>query len=283
MMPNLSVLILTVLCMTVMPAKAALEVIGSGFGRSGTDTMRVALNALGYKTDHIKEILENGLTAHMETWHELLKNGCDDEAASKALYEDLGYTAAVDFPTSACWEALMRAYPMAKIVHTQRKSGEDWYASASDSILSLMHTFPFNIFKRIDPFFIRFAKMCDQMWGRIVKRPIEASLDPGFPHAYKDEIIAAYDANNVRVLEMVTPKRLLIHDHKKGWASLCHFLGKPVPDIDYPHTNTRAEFHAFKRNIAMGVAAMLIMAPIVLGLAFKLVFKLFNGQKIKEA
>jgi len=221
MVPNLSVLILTVLCMMVMPTKAALEVIGSGFGRSGTDTMRVALNALGYKTYHMKEILENGLTAHMETWHELLKNGCDDEAASKALYEDLGYTAAVDFPTSACWEALMWAYPMAKIVHTQRKSGEDWYASASDSILSLMQKFPFNIFKRIDPFFIHFAKMSDQLWGRIMKRAMEASLDPGF-------IIAAYDANNVRVLEMVTPDRLLIHDQRRAghpcatfWANLC--------------------------------------------------------------
>eukprot|EP00957_Ditylum_brightwellii_P027696 2093672-Ditylum_brightwellii.AAC.1 len=59
-------------------------------------------------------------------------------------------------------------------------------------------------------------------------------------------------------------------------------FGKPVPKIDYPHTKTRAEFHEFTRNIARGVAAMLIMALIVLGFAFKLVFKLFNGQKMNE-
>eukprot|EP00957_Ditylum_brightwellii_P206133 15346966-Ditylum_brightwellii.AAC.1 len=122
MMHKLSVLILTVLYMMVMLTKAAFEVIGSGFGHSGTNTMHVVLNALGYKTYHMKEIFENELTAHVETWHKLLKNGCDDEMALKALYKDLGYTAAVDFPTAACWEALMRVYPMAKIVHTQCKS-----------------------------------------------------------------------------------------------------------------------------------------------------------------
>eukprot|EP00957_Ditylum_brightwellii_P196758 14990706-Ditylum_brightwellii.AAC.1 len=196
MMPNLSVLILTVLCMIVMLAKAALEVIGSSFGHSGTNAICVALNTLGYKTYHMKEILENRLTAHVETWHKLLKNGCDDKVASKALYKDLEYTAAVDFPTSACWEALMWVYPMAKIVHTQHKSGEDWYALASDSIISLVQKFPFNIFKHIDPYFICFTKMCDQLWGQIMKRPMEASLDPRFPHAYKDEIIAAYHTNN---------------------------------------------------------------------------------------
>jgi hypothetical protein len=40
------------------------------------------------------------------------------------------------------------------------------------------------------------------------------------------------------------PERLLVFELGDGWEPLCRFLGKPVPEIPFPQTNTTEEFRA---------------------------------------
>lgn len=245
--------------------------------------MRQALNTLGYKTYHMKEIIDHQLSAHVATWHAQAENKCADVDAMKALFEDLGYTAAVDFPVSMCWETLIKAYPDAKIVHTQRKTAELWWESASNSIMSINTLFPFNILTRVVPFFVQHRAMADSLWSNLLSKPV-SSDDPGFPSVYKAEFLASYDANNAHVVGTVPRDRLLIQDHQEGWTQLCNFLGKAIPPTPYPHVNSRAEFKAFLRNLSLGVAGTGVLALFAIGFVVKFVLGVFAaGNKVKGA
>ena len=85
------------LLVLVVPVRCELEVIGSGYGRTGTDSLRVALNTLGFKTYHMKEIIENQLSSHVKTWHKQAENKCADVHAMKALFEDQSPSLLNDF------------------------------------------------------------------------------------------------------------------------------------------------------------------------------------------
>ena len=273
------------LLVLVVPVRCELEVIGSGYGRTGTDSLRVALNTLGFKTYHMKEIIENQLSSHVKTWHKQAENKCADVHAMKALFEDHGYTAAVDFPASMCWETLMKVYPNAKVVHTRRTSADVWWASASDSILSLGNLFPFNVMNRVVPFFVQHKEMVDAMWSNLLNKPV-SSDEPGFPGIHKADFLERYEANNERVTSVVPHKRLLVHDHAHGWDRLCAFLGKAVPLDPYPRVNSRAEFKTFVRNLGLGIGCAGVTALVTMLLAVKWLSNLFTGArdtKIKGA
>jgi hypothetical protein len=228
------------------------------------------------------EIFDNTLSTHVSTWHELLSNNCSDVESMKNLFEELEYTAAVDFPAAFCWEALMRAYPEAKIVHTQRSSAEAWYDSASNSIMIIRTLFPFNIIMAVVPFFRSHGAMADVLWSRLAGKQVSAG-EPDFPLAHKADFIASYHANNARVLEVVPPDSLLIQDHKQGWDPLCAILQKPVPGHPYPHVNSRAELKAMVRNLGLAVCGAGVVAVAVLVLLVRYVVKCVGANKNKVA
>mmetsp|Transcript_7765 Transcript_7765/g.15514 ORF Transcript_7765/g.15514 Transcript_7765/m.15514 type:complete len:288 (-) Transcript_7765:274-1137(-) len=266
------------------PSNAALEVIGSGYGRTGTDTLREALNELGYKTYHMREIMKGQLLSDIKVWHDQIENDCSDVEALRDMFEKGGWTAAVDLPASLCYERLMKAYPKAKVIHTERKSAEQWWNSASNSIMIVGTIFPYNIFYNRIPFFRTHKAMSDAMWSRVLGGKNVTVDDDDFPQAYKAEFLAAYEANNARVRKVVPRKRLLIQDHSKGWTDLCTFLNKEVPDIPYPHVNTLNDFYKFANNVAMKVAFGVTFAFAVFVLAVKKLMSLLtNNNKIKES
>ncbi|KAL3803726.1 hypothetical protein HJC23_003780 [Cyclotella cryptica] len=261
---------------------AALEVIGSGYGRTGTDTLRMALNELGYKTYHMHEIIENGLLSDVHAWTALAENDCNDVQALKDLFERGGWTAAVDFPASICWKTLMKVYPHAKVVHTERESEEKWWDSVSNSIAILPKTFPINIIMKVVPFWKAHAKMMNAIWSYIGGVNITMS-DPEWPSSYQRQLVSAYSANNKRVRQVVPRKRLLVQDHRRGWELLAPFLGKDIPDKPYPHRNTRAELIQTARRLTLGVSfsgvVFLVMAVFVVKKLMQVFVKSDNKKK----
>lgn len=243
---------------------ADLKVIGSGYGRTGTDTLREALNELGYKTYHMHEIIHGRLLSDVRDWTALMENNCDDAVALKDLFDRGGWTAVVDFPASICWETLMRIYPDAKIVHTERDSEETWWDSVSNSIAILPKRFLSKIMMRLVPFFRSFLEMITAMWSSVSGENMTFS-DPGGPLAYESQLVGAYSANNQRVRQFVPSGRLLIQDHGNGWHLLAEFLGKNIPDKPYPYRNTRAEVigSARRRSVRFSVAVLVFLAVTV--------------------
>ncbi len=196
-----------------------LSVFSAGFGRTGTMSLKLALEQLGFgPCHHMIEVIENG-DAQVPLWNEALAGRADFEA----IYA--GYGAAVDWPTAAFWQELAAAYPDAKVILSSR-SAESWYNSISETIL---------------------ATVWDEAswpppaveWFRMVSKVLERSFGAA---KTKDELIANFLAHEAEVKAAIPADRLLVHSAKDGWDPLCAFLGVPVPDGDYPRTNSKEEF-----------------------------------------
>src|ERR1700733_3256157 len=92
----------------------SLKVIGAGFGRTGTFSLRVALEMLGFAPCyHMVEVFSH--PGHSEAWEEAARSGKADWNALVG-----GYRAAVDWPSSYFWRELLAAYPDAKVILTER-------------------------------------------------------------------------------------------------------------------------------------------------------------------
>lgn len=105
----------------------ALKVIGAGFGRTGTLSLKTALEELGFgRCYHMREVLKN--PSHWKRWAEIIGGG-------KADWETLlqGYQSSTDWPVAAYYRELMAVYPDAKIILTVRDP-ESWYKSIMGTV-----------------------------------------------------------------------------------------------------------------------------------------------------
>jgi hypothetical protein len=197
----------------------ALKVIGSGFGRTGTMSLKLALDQIGLgPCYHMVEVFKNPAAPDM--W----SAAADDPAhADWATIFD-GYTSTVDWPNATYYKELADAYPDAKVVHTERDA-EDWYASTQATI-----------------FVDRGPPDADAPFPRMFGKVIRSLFD-GRMHD-KDHVIGVYNAHNARVRETIPADRLLIYHVADGWEPLCEFLGVPVPEGGTPKVNSREEFAA---------------------------------------
>ena len=198
-----------------------LKVIGTGFGRTGTDSMRTALNILGFgPTHHMFELSENPVL--YQRWIDLAHGS---QADWDRLFE--GYSSCVDWPSAYYWRELVGLYPDAKVLLTWR-SAESWWESFEGTILQIM------------------------------KRPKEKSLLTHFlainvfdgKPDNQDHAIEVYNRHVDEVIAKVPQDRLLIHKLGDGWEPLCTFLNVPVPELEYPSKNTTAEIQA-KESISL--------------------------------
>jgi hypothetical protein len=201
-----------------------LKVIGSGFGRTGTMSTKIALELLGFgPCHHMVEVIEN--PSQPAKWKAIAAG----QPVNWAEVFD-GYNSQVDWPGAAVWQETSKAFPDAKVVHTERPE-EDWWNSFSVTIGKFFTRAPSM------PLPPHIAAIFETMSGWFLKNTFADYTD-------RDCAIAAYRLNNQKVRETIPADRLLIFNVAEGWEPLCEFLGVPVPDTDYPRSNPRDEFWA---------------------------------------
>jgi hypothetical protein len=196
-----------------------LKVVGAGLGRTGTHSVKLALERLlGEPCYHMIEVF--GHPDHVPMWHQAVRGEMPD-------WDELfaGYGAAVDWPAAAFWKEQSEAYPDALILLSTRDSA-GWWRSCDNTI--------FEVFRTAD------EKMPSE-WTAMVK-----DLFRTFAGDAVDEqsAIAAYERHNADVRATAPPERLLEWHPGDGWAPLCEALGVAVPDEPFPHVNSTAEFRA---------------------------------------
>jgi hypothetical protein len=201
----------------------ALKVIGSGFGRTGTMSTKLALEQLGFgPCHHMVEVL--GSPAQPPFWAARVAGTPMDWPAVFA-----GYNSQVDFPGAAVWPELAEAFPDAKVIHTERPE-EEWWASYSATIgkfFALGDRLP------LPPHVEGIRTIMNQLFIQRLFGGLE-----------RETSIAAYRRNNALVRATIPAERLLVFTPADGWAPLCRFLGVPVPAGDFPRTNARDDFWA---------------------------------------
>lgn len=200
-----------------------LEVIGSGFGRTGTKSLKAALEKLGFgPCHHMHEIVEN--PEQVAYWQALAAGHSVDWAE---VFR--GYRSQVDWPGAHVWRELAEAFPEAKVVHTVRPE-EKWWASFDRTIGKLMARYQE---LPLPPHIHDILKAWNDLAGQ---GTFGGVLDD------KNVGLAAYRKRTSDVREALGPDRLLVFDVAEGWGPLCDFLGVDVPDEDFPHHNLRADF-----------------------------------------
>jgi len=198
----------------------AIELIGAGLGRTGTLSLKLALEQLLDGTcHHMMEVFAHPDEAPQ--WHRAMLG---EPVEFTTLLAD--YSAIVDYPGAAVWRELAAAFPDVPVLLSTRSSPDAWWESASATILSTGRDEPTDDVGR------GFREMADAMFARSL----------GCDRDDRTGVIAAYEAHNAAVRAEIPPERLFEYQPGDGWGPLCAALDLPVPDTPFPHTNTRAEF-----------------------------------------
>jgi hypothetical protein len=198
-----------------------MKVIGAGFGRTGTHSLKLALEQLGFAPCyHMTEVFAH--PEHVPLWDRAAHGEPTDWRSLLAPYP-----AGVDWPICNFWRELSQVFPDAKFILTER-APEAWYKSISQTIFPLLQ-------RDAPP-----GPMGDTL--RMNRHLIGENVFGG--DYSKDNVIAAYERHNARVKASLPAERLLIWDSPQGWEPLCAFLGVPVPATPFPKTNSTEEFRA---------------------------------------
>jgi hypothetical protein len=197
----------------------SLRVVGAGVGRTGTASLKIALERLlGAPCYHMLEVFQH--PGHADIWR---RAALGEQVDWDSLFQ--GFAAAVDWPTGSFWPELMRQYPHALVLLSLRDP-EEWWASASQTIFPTIEKST-----SLPPDWLAMiAALFANRWG--------ADFND------RKGSIAAFKAHNARVLAEVPRERLLVWRVGDGWEPICRALGLPVPQEPFPRTNTREEFQA---------------------------------------
>lgn len=229
---------------------ATLKVIGAGFGRTGTLSLKSALETLGFAPcHHMVEVI--GSARQRRGWAKVA--GGELNLLPEML---AGYQAQVDFPGCVFYSELMQLYPDAKVILSVRDA-DGWWESARNTIYEISNGVPMRWIGRFHPLLGPMITVTNELiWiklfhGRFLDKP------------YAMEVFHRY---NARVQEVVPADRLLVYEVKQGWEPLCAFLGVPVPSIPFPRVNDTKEFQGRIRGVKaitwgfLGAAGALVVA-----------------------
>ncbi|MEO1889767.1 MAG: sulfotransferase family protein [Cycloclasticus sp.] len=209
-----------------------IKVIGVGFGRTGTLSLKAALQQLDYADCyHMFELF--GRAGHAKTWRGIV-NG--EQPNWPEIFD--GYQSLVDWPTAYYWREHIAFYPDAKVILTVRDPN-DWYDSISKTIFTAIESaFPEGattpqVPDDAPPF------AADQII--VAKTLIADRIFQGRLHD-RDFCISPYNQHIADVKNTVPADNLLVFEVKEGWAPLCQFLGADTTNEPFPRANTQEEF-----------------------------------------
>ncbi len=211
-----------------------MKVIGVGVGRTGTLSLKSALETLGFgPCFHGRHVLDH--RDRLSLWQAAARG----ERVDWAKVFD-GYQSTVDWPGAAFWRELAAAFPQAKLVLTVRDP-DAWYESVRGTIYQMFGVGDGEGDERVEqarrtvPGLDTFTAFHREMiWDGFF----------GGRFADRDHAIEAYEKHNAAVFNEAPSERLLVISPGAGWRPLCEFLGAPEPDEPYPHLNDPARFWA---------------------------------------
>ncbi len=250
-------------------ASPTLQVIGAGFGRTGTLSLREALVRLGFgPCDHMLENFEH--PERFALWKEAFRRKQTGEPIDwRPLLG--GYRALVDWPGAYFWQELIAAHPDAKVILTVRDPNR-WYESSLATIFSMRARADESPWARTMMTLLGWVMPEMRQGFQIVDDVIwEGTFTGRFTD--REHALRVFAKHNQEVRQTVPPDRLLVFEVKQGWEPLCAFLGVPVPVGEpFPHVNDAESFRKriqersgpsrreLARPVAAGAVALFVLA-----------------------
>ena len=206
---------------------ADVQVIGAGFGRTGTWSLKAALEQLGFgPAFHMIDLLPHPDRAPMFL---AALNG--EDVDWNEVFD--GYRATVDWPGCTFYDRILAAYPDAKVLLSVRDP-DKWYESAKKTIYAMKEAADRDALvgdgPGAPPEVLQMIRTL--MW--------ETTFENRF--ADKDFAISVFEKHNAAVKRTVPADRLLVYEIQQGWEPICEFLDVDVPEGDFPHLNDADSF-----------------------------------------
>jgi hypothetical protein len=199
----------------------AIKLIGAGLGRTGTMSMKLALEQIGFgPCFHMAELMMD--LNRLPAWQQAADGAPDWEMIFA------GFAATVDYPSCSFWRELADFYPDAKMLLTIRDA-DAWFESIQATIFSA------------------------SMRARVAGSPLESFFDKCIWHEFgarindREFMTAAFRRHRAAVEQAIPKERLLTYEVGEG---LCAFLGVPIPDTPFPHVNSRKEMQQMMAAVA---------------------------------
>ncbi len=200
-----------------------LSVIGAGFGRTGTNSIKKALEQLGLgPCHHMEEVFEN--RAQLPHW----QLAADGQTVNwEEVFE--GYHSTIDWPSAHYWRELAAYYPEAKVLLSVRPF-ERWWSSFTGTIKQVL--------ENKDTITDEHTRAVASMAYTIIAEDTFSGM-----MSDKDTAYLAYQKRIDDVKQAISADRLLIFDVSEGWGPLCAFLNLPEPQVDFPRSNSTVDFN----------------------------------------
>ena len=208
-----------------------MRVIGAGLPRTGTLSLKVALEVLGVgPCYHMVNVL--GDTELVPSWRQALEG----DGRWEKIFR--GFESTVDWPGAYFYRELIDVYPDAKVVLSVR-DGQAWARSMRSTIWGVLYGD--NVARHlsdargdVDPGWRSYIELMTEMWRR-------SGVIAG-EHTTDEQMSDALGRYHDEVRRTVPSDRLLVWSVDEGWDELCKFLDRPVPEMPFPHLNDSKEF-----------------------------------------
>jgi hypothetical protein len=209
-----------------------LKVVGAGLGRTGTTSLKMALERLtGGLCCHMFEVFERPRSVPL--WHAAARGEAIDWGALMSEF-----SATVDWPGAAFWRELAEANPDAIVLLSTRATPEQWWASMERTIVGVLSA-------EVPPGNEQLLAHREMVREVFARRFTPDWRDP-------QAAMAAYTSHNERVRSEAPAERLLEWQPGDGWEPICAALGVAVPAVPFPHENTTSQF---RTRMADSIAA----------------------------
>ncbi|CAG8932134.1 unnamed protein product [Penicillium salamii] len=234
-----------------------LRLIVAGLSRTGTASLYLALQELGYTPWHMCKPVDNPKLMYTQ-WTDAMKRKFFNSAYpyDREDFDRLRgkYDALLDIPACLFWDDFHRLYPEVKIILTSR-SADSWFKSVSTTIIPWLQKPLLNIVQYFEPTRLG-PEFC------MVKTAYRVICNNDYSGDFAKK---RFMEHNDRVRKGVSPERFLELQLGDGWKPLCEFLDVPVPKIPYPRVNNSNEFNQGADQADRAVLKGLLMTWLACG------------------
>lgn len=264
-----------------------LKVVGVGYGRTGTYSLALALDDLGFPTLHTQHLYENSRIFDDLVNNIFFKSIEQDEVLIGSPDFDLlvkgGFAATMDLPYALYFNQIKEQYPECKFILTVRDSSDVWFRSWDVMTRSITQptqyaSFMFTHVKKLE-YYMRWLFSVVNMDKKYLSTPFP------LPPQDKNNSVKSYEKHNQLVRDSIPSSHLLEYNVRSGWEPLCQFLEIPEMDcpsaqgIPFPKSNSA---RAVKWQSYSAFIGPLIVIVAILFSLFTLVFRRVTGMSVIE-
>jgi hypothetical protein len=212
------------------------EIIGAGFGRTGTSSLKAALEHLGFgPCHHMYEVRDH--PELLPAWQAAARG---EPVDWDEVFRD--YRSQTDWPGARYWRELARHFPEAKVILSVRDP-DAWFASVQATIT---------------PFFAARGRHSSPHLNALAEMGYQTIAVQVFDDrlSERDHATRVFRDHIAEVQAEIAADRLLTFDPRDGWRPLCDFLGAEVPDMPFPKVNSSRQSvdEAWKQGQAQAAA-----------------------------